>query len=228
MMKKISMKHFLSGMLICMAVLALHCSRDKSTITGADNPAPPDTLKDWKPAIYIYPDSPIDLTVTLSFPQGGRVTTSEPLYPETGWQVNVQPDGVIDNAWPYLFYECNLPYLFQTDTGWRVEQSDLTGFFQSCLQQYGLNERELADFIAFWPSRLTAYDIYLIYPQPRDLMDEIIKLDLSVQPQNMQRLHFLFRGVSKNDKTIPTPPQIKSVKREGLTVIEWGGMMYNE
>ncbi|MCK5807677.1 hypothetical protein KAH37_01695, partial [bacterium] len=67
-----------------------------------------DTADTAKPNIYLYPESTIDLFVSIAFPQGGHVTASDPGY-GNGWDVTVDPDGTIDNYHTFLFYEALVP-----------------------------------------------------------------------------------------------------------------------
>ena len=69
-----------------------------------------------KPNIYIYPTEKMQLSVNLSFPQGGNIITSIPDY-NTGWDVTVEPDGKIDDEYTYLFYESYQPSVWQTKAG---------------------------------------------------------------------------------------------------------------
>ena len=225
-MKAVTLYKLVFIVVLGLVLSSLFCSRNKTSITGAgDDETPPDTVTVRKPNIYIYPEEITDLTVRLAFPLGGRVTASEPAYPDSGWQVTVTTNGIINSAWHFLFYECDTPNLYQTDEGWLVARSDLENFFESSLLKYGMNEQEINDFKEYWLPRLTEHEYYLVYPQTREIVDLVIDLQLSRQPDNLLRLFYYFRGTDKNSATKPIVPYIEHVKRSGFTVIEWGGIL---
>lgn len=164
------------------------------------------------------------MRVTLSFPMGSRMTDSKPAYPDSGWQVTVEPSGLIDGTWPCLFYECTLPNYMQSDSGWCVEQNKLEDFFRTTLTGYGLTGPEIKDFLEYWLPILGESDYYLVFPQPEEIMGPLIELTFSQPPDTRLRLHFLFQGIDSY-KTIKAP-FIQSTERAGFTVIEWGGMLF--
>ncbi|HUT97578.1 MAG TPA: carboxypeptidase-like regulatory domain-containing protein, partial [bacterium] len=141
-----------------------------------------------KPNVYLYPPQTTDATVRLSFPKGGGVTVSEPLYLD-GWKVEATPEGFLTNyeyltrdvpddpdatmytvepvpvgGYPYLFYEADVPVEWQHEWGWLIEGADLRDFFTKNLHDYGFTDREIKDFLDYWEPRLTAAQ-YAVFPQ---------------------------------------------------------------
>lgn len=208
--------------------LSLHCTRDESTITGLETQNPPDSIVVRKPNIYIYPEEKINLRVEISFPFGGKILASEPTYTDSGWDITVDPSGLINNTYQYLFYECRIPNRFQTDEGWKIRQRNLDRFFHGSLIQFGLNEKEIDDFAEYWLPKLTDFEYYLIFPQRKEIIDQLIQLNFSVEPQHLQRIFYLFKGIEKNDDVKIDPPQFRAIPRNGYTIVEWGGMVYNQ
>lgn len=204
--------------------LSLECTRDKSTITGFETQNPPDTVLVRKPNIYIYPEEKIDLKIEISFPFGGKIITSEPTYTSSGWNITIDTTGLINNAYQYLFYECEIPNHFQTHEGWKVTQGNLEKFFNESLDKFGLNEKEIHDFVEYWVPKLTDFEYYLIFPQNREIINQLINLNFSKEPQNLQRIFYLFKGIDKDTGVNINPPQYTSVNRNGYTIIEWGGI----
>ena len=98
-----------------------------------------------KPNIYLYPEMPTHVTVQL-FPQG-RITAAIPEY-GNGWEVMAWPDGRIDGTPGYLFYETELA-LYQPGQSWCVKTENLATFFEELLLRYGLNDREIYDFLEY-------------------------------------------------------------------------------
>ena len=58
-----------------------------------------------KPAVYLYPAEQMNVSVKVNV--NGVLTHTDPEY-NTGWNVNVKPNGIIDNKYDYLFYEADL------------------------------------------------------------------------------------------------------------------------
>ncbi len=178
----------------------------------------------YKPNIYLYPIQAVKLTISISFPLGGKIIASEPAY-QDGWKVQVQPNGLIDGKFTYLFYESRQPDRWQRTEGWVVAQADLSSFFDNNLRQYGFNENEITDFTDWWLQRLTFYPHYLIYPQTRENIDPLIRLEISTQPDRILRLFYLIEGVSALPAHLPSIPEIAAFERQGFVLTEWGVLM---
>jgi len=174
----------------------------------------------YKPNIYIYPTEQIDLCVKLNFPLGGGIVTSIPEY-GTGWNINVDTSGLINNSYSYLFYESTQPDIWQRNDGWIIQTEKLESFFRQNMTEYGFNEKEIDDFIEYWIPRLNDYPLYLIYPQTKSEIDHVIQLDFSKQPDNILRLFYLINGQNQLQDKL-TEPTIVNFKREGYFVTEWG------
>lgn len=182
-----------------------------------------DTLWGWdivyKPNIYIYPEKTIELCVNLSFPNGGSLITSIPQY-SNGWCVNVEPSGKINGNYDFLFYESIQPNIWQKENGWVIKKENLTGFFIGNMKAYGFNTNEIDDFIEYWIPLLSNSNFYTIYPQTKGIIDQVIKLDFSEQPKNINRLFYVIEEVEKA-KELPKP-LIEAFDKESYYVNEWG------
>ena len=77
-------KHTFEGSYPFSVTLVAIKGRKKDTIVKQV----PSEIMVLKPNIYIYPLSPITLSVNITFPLGGSVTTSIPEY-NNGWTVNI-------------------------------------------------------------------------------------------------------------------------------------------
>lgn len=174
----------------------------------------------YKPNIYIYPNEQIKLSVKLNFPTGGKIVTSIPEY-GTGWNIIVDTSGLINNTYSYLFYESTQPDVWQRNYGWTIKTDKLESFFRQNMTDYGFSDKEINDFIEYWIPRLNSYPFYSIYPQTKNIIENVIQFDFSKQPENILRLFYIIKGhYQLQDKlTIPT---IDSFKREGYFVTEWG------
>jgi PKD repeat protein len=149
----------------------------------------------YKPNIYIYPLNSINLSLKIEFPLGGNITESIPAYND-GWTVNIDPNGIIDSKFNYLFYESLQPNIFQYKKGWCVSKSDLKAFFEKNMGLYNFSDREITDFIEYWIPKLQESDYYMVYPQTNDIIDNIIKLKFSMQPNNVNRLFYVIVGLN--------------------------------
>lgn len=174
-----------------------------------------------KPNLYLYPQAPTTLDVNIAFPQGGRVTESEPQFPQQWQGIHVEPDGTIDGRYGYLFYECATPDFGQRSAGWVVPQDSLTAFFTRNLRETGFVGREITDFTDWWIPRLNTADWYAIYPQYAAQLDPVISLTFSQQPDNILRLTYCVQPLDAPNLTLATP-QIPAFDRTGFVATEWG------
>jgi len=178
-----------------------------------------DEIMLYKPNIYIYPQSQTRLCVELSFPLGGNIVESIPEYGE-GWCVDVDAKGKINGKYDYLFYESKQPNIFQYNKGWCVRRVDLKSFFEKNMAQYNFSTSEIKDFVDYWMPLLTGENFYCIYPQTKEVLDKIIRLDFSVKPDKVYRL--FYGVVGSGDYKKLNSPEIKSFDRSGYFVVEWG------
>ena len=172
-----------------------------------------------KPNIYLYPEENINICIDLDFPQGGKVLKSIPDY-NNEWCVNIDTSGKIDNVYNYLFYESIQPDVWQYEQGWCVKKESLKDFFQNNMEDYNFTPAEIKDFVDYWILRLTNYKYYNIYPQHINLIEKVIKINFSVEPDNLFRLFYVIVGTNKYEKL--AEPKIVKIKRDGFTVVEWG------
>lgn len=178
-----------------------------------------DDIMVYKPNIYIYPLFKLRLCVQLSFPMGGNVVESIPEY-ENGWCVSVDINGRINDQYNYLFYESKQPNLFQYEKGWCIGRGNLKAFFENNMGLYNFSTSEIKDFVDYWMPLLTEDNFYCIYPQTNEIIDKIIQLDFSIQPN---RIHRLFYGIAGTNKfKALNEPIIKPFDRSGFYVVEWG------
>jgi hypothetical protein len=174
----------------------------------------------YKPNIYIYPTEQLQLTVKLDFPMGGKVITSIPDY-GTGWNVLADTTGLIDNTYSYLFYESTQPDVWQRTEGWVIKTVELESFFRRNMSEYGFEGREIDDFVEYWIPRLNDYAFYSIYPQTKRIIDNVIQLNFSEQPEMVLRLFYVIKGDNQLQENV-VEPAISVFERRGFFVTEWG------
>jgi len=224
------MKKVLFNILLCLIVVGfLICGSltFQSCETGDVYPSDTCTIcKDtirrpaYKPNIYMYPPQNTSLKVTIFFPKGGTLITSVPSYND-GWIITVDATGRIDQTYDYLFYESNQPNDWQQTSGWIIEADSLGLFFQTNMAAYGFDSREIKDFTDYWVPRLNKYRYYRIYPQEKSIIDNLIQVNYSVNPDYILRLFYAIKGT--NEKlNIQNHTVINNFKRDGFYVAEWG------
>jgi|WetSurMetagenome_2_1015567.scaffolds.fasta_scaffold30228_2 hypothetical protein len=172
-----------------------------------------------KPAVYLYPLE--DMNIKVNVEVNGQLTLAEPLY-NNGWDVNVSPDGLIDNKYDYLFYEANLNKIELPEEGWIVEYKGLEKWFDKYLPELGLNTKEIGQFKEYWLRDLRKANYYEIKLLDSKFLEENMKLIISPEPQTLIRLNFYFKPLFEK-KEIKNPV-ICTSERSGFTVVEWGGI----
>ena len=188
-----------------------------------DNANTADTAK---PNIYLYPEATIDLSVSISFPQGGHLTKSDPEY-GNGWDVTVEPDGTIDNYHTFLFYEALVPAKYQEERGFVVKKEHLEEFFTENLTKSGFEGQEIEDFLEWWMIRLLDSPYYVIYPQYENDIAKLIQIEFSQKPDNFRRLYYLVqRTENPEDFAELEPPTIPPFERKGFFAVDWGLVQY--
>ena len=174
----------------------------------------------YKPAIYLYPEETLKIKVSLSI--NGEITISEPEY-NNGWDVVVEPGGIIEGSYDYLFYEARLNYLETPDDGWCVEYAHLEIWMNTTLKELGLNEKESKDFKVFWLDFLPLANYYEIKLLSKEYLDSNMGLLIAPKPETIIRVLLTFSPY-QNAFKIATP-LIKTPVRSGFTVVEWGGFI---
>jgi len=181
-----------------------------------------DSIVVYKPNIYIYPQEKTTMSVKINFPEGGEIIESIPDY-GNGWNITVDTNGLIDNSYSYLFYESIQPAIWQQKEGWIIKKTDLKGFFNNNLAGYGFFGQEIHDFNDYWIPRLTGSEFYAIYPQNKMIIENVIKLSFSKEPDNLLRLFYVIQEVTDIPSSKPAEPKVnKLFEREKFFVVEWG------
>lgn len=172
------------------------------------------------PNIYLYPETTIDISVNVGFPNGGEITKSEPPY-NNGWFVNVTPDGIIDNQYNYLFYETSQSTSLNHKTGWLLDGGNLENELRHLLMNLGFVGREIDDFVLYWLPRFGETPYLAVYPQD---VESKISINIEPVPDQLLRMIFLFRplNIEIQLEELPLPD---AIQRNGFTVIEWGGIL---
>ena len=175
------------------------------------------------PNIYLYPETTSDISVNIDFPNGGEMIESEPPY-NTGWEVNVTPEGIINGQYEYLFYEIRQSIPLNHQSGWLLDGTDLENELRYLLMNLGYIGREIDDFIEYWLPRFGSTPFLAVYPQDGESM---ISVNIEPLPDEFLRTIFLFRPLTSpvQLQELPLPD---AIQRDGFTAVEWGGILLEE
>lgn len=174
-----------------------------------------------KPNLYLYPTATTQIKVTLGLKDQCEVVKSEPLY--TGmWDVTVEPSGLIDGKYTYLFYEAEIPHTYPMNDGWCVENAEVEKFFKETMLAYGFTDAETLDFTDYWSVSLPGALYYRVYPiTDLAVLDSMVGLNVSPTPDMLFRLWFVI--APRNESCCDmAPPQITPMQRTGFSAVEWG------
>lgn len=176
----------------------------------------------YKPVIYLYPTVTTDVNVKLGKKENLLVTY--PKY-EDGWNVKATPNGNLTDKngknyyalyWEGIDYKIDI-----TDEGFVVKGEDTIEFLEEKLKLLGLNERESNEFIMFWLPKLQINEYNYIRFASSEEINEMMPLEVTPQPDSVIRVLMVTKPL---DKKIEVKEQkISTPKRDGFTVVEWGG-----
>ncbi len=177
----------------------------------------------YAPNIYLYPETTIDISVDIDFPNGGRIVESEPPY-NSGWEVNVTPEGIIDEQYEYLFYDTRQSISLNHKFGWLLDGTDLENELRYLLMNLGYVGREIDDFIEYWLPRFGSTPYLAVYPQD---VESMISVNIEPLPDEFLRTIFFFRPLTSPIQVdeLPLPD---AIQRNGFTAVEWGGILITE
>ena len=213
-------QHFIPALFAAAMIAGVFGCTDR----GATEPTRVDTTHPGpiarKPNIYLYPSTTQRISVRLLFPSGGRILKGEPEY-GSGWLVDVDPGGRINQQYDYLFYEAQTPDCYQYESGWIVQRDNVAEFFRHALTSAGFKGREVSDFLEYWTPRLQSNQSYAVFPQQNELLDNLIALDVVPKPQTALRLFFVIRSAQASDAGL-RKPVLHTIERRGFVLAEWG------
>lgn len=190
----------------------------KVTVTGVDENY---FAVDAKPVIYLYPETPQEVSVKLLY--DGTLTCTYPKY-IGGWKVTAYPDGTLADengkTYNYLYWEGIRNTDYDFSEGFCVKGTDSASFLEDALSQLGLTRQEANEFIVYWLPQLEKNPYNLIAFQTSAYTDGA-KLVVSPQPDTTIRVFMAFQPL---EESVEISPQILDApERVGFTLVEWGG-----
>lgn len=182
-----------------------------------------------KPVVYLYPQQKENVSVQVKV--SGGMPISIPEYKQ-GWNVIASPDGTLyhpatKQTYPYLFWEGRSNQIMpESKKGFVVKKEDVHKLLEEKLTKLGLNSKERTDFEEFWEPRMQAAPYYFVTFLGKREMDTLAPMNITPKPDTIIRIFMDFKPL---DKPIAVQGyEIKTPKRTGFTVVEWGGTLSNK
>ncbi len=100
----------------------------------------------------------------------------------------------------------------------------MISFLEEKLTLAGLNSKEQADFITYWVPRLTQNEINFVRFEFNEECNRYAELEITPKPDHLVRFYMVWSPMDSATQLTPRAQQISAQKREGFTVLEWGGV----
>jgi hypothetical protein len=95
--------------------------------------------------------------------------------------------------------------------------------FDEILPKLGLNEKEEKDFKDYWLTKLPESNYYFVGLVEKEQRDYLERLDVTPNPDTSIRFSLFFEMLDQPKQV--AEPQIITPKRNGFTLVDWGGMI---
>lgn len=190
------------------------------------------TYTDDKPVIYIYNTTgKKEVTVGIEKIHGENLKLTYPKAYKNYWTVIADETGkllVDGKKYNYLYWEDTTTVPFNIDKGFCVRGTDTVEFLESALEDLGLNEYERNDFITYWLPQMVDNKYNLISFNPPEY-EKYYALKSNPKSDNTIRVFMVF---IKSNEYVDLERQnlsaFNNLERDGLTIVEWGGMNLNK
>ena len=190
-----------------------------------------------KPVIYVYNSSGDSLDVNVAIDKE-KLTFEYPYRTNGWWYVKTNDHNIIvypskkdrhnninGKEYNYLFWEDysnTFPYSF--DTGFCIRGKDTREFLETTLNELGMNQQEINEFIVYWLPKMEN-NKYNVISFQTDNYNKYYSLKVEPKPDNILRV---FMAYYSNNTPIDIEPQDLNLvknnfKRKGLYIVEWGG-----
>ena len=175
-----------------------------------------------KPVIYLYPETPTEVSVKLTL--DGKLTCTYPSY-DKGWDdFTAYPDGTLvfpDSKRYYCLYWEGIQNMDCDFTrGFCVKGSDTAAFLEWALSEQGLTPREANEFIIYWLPRMERNPYNVISFQTEAYTEGAV-LEIDPNPDSLLRV---FMAYYPSEEAVELEAQsFTPLERVGFAVVEWGG-----
>jgi hypothetical protein len=189
-----------------------------------------------KPVVYLYSDEDVNVDLKLNLANNGKLSFTYPAY-NKGWNSVVNENGInVDGkTYPYLFWEGNQPGLSFLKIGNTIPanvipKENVITFLEESLTRMGLNSKEMTDFITFWAPQMIQHEkVAVQFLLNEDYDENIAHLEVTPKPKNSLRIYMIYRKVDSVFEVYSKQELEKQeFKRDGLTLVEWGGTELEE
>lgn len=176
-----------------------------------------------KPILYIYPKE--ETKVNVKILNDSLITTSYPRYNKE-WNVIAKPDGTLkdletNRSYYGLYYEAKNHYTTIQNEGFVVEGNKSIEFLEEKLEILGLNEREIDEFIIYWLPKLERSNYNYIRFETEEEINNYVPLQVTPRPDTTIRILMDFKPLTQ--KIEVKEQELTPKKRNGYTIVEWGG-----
>ena len=180
-----------------------------------------------KPIIYLYPEKTMNVSVKLGNPE--LLAYDYPSYND-GWNVTASPNGTLKDSnnreYYALFWEGKDHKSTIHDEGFVVKGEESAKFLEKKLKVLGLTDKEANEFIIYWLPQLENSPYNYFYFETQSEIDNYMPLIINPTPDTVIRIQMDFKNL---DKPIKVKEQkLLSPKRNGFTVVEWGGSIIKD
>ena len=107
------------------------------------------------------------------------------------------------------------------EEGFVVKGVDTIKFLEEKLEILGLKEKESEEFIIYWLPQMEKNKYNYIRFEKIDEINKEMPLNISKKPDSVIRIMMNFKALDK--KVDIKEQKLENPKREGFTVVEWGG-----
>lgn len=184
-----------------------------------------------KPVIYAY--APVSAPIHIDLELKGEMLFTYPTY-QKGWDFTTNENGEIkmnNQQYKYLFWEGETVInnnQMNWNEGFVVKKENLLTFFEEKLTAMGLSSIEQQDYITYWVPLMNKNEKNYIHFIFNEEYNEYANISITPKPDNMFRVFMLWMNAAHfNEVNIPEQT-IPSFKREGFTIVEWGGSQLPE
>ena len=205
-----------------------------------------------KAAIYLYPQETIEISIKLD--KSIKYNNVIPQY-KNGWLVEAEPNGYLRDLQPqytkckklpykefgfeYSKHACEInkyPYIYwdgiqikkplpDKEYGFVVKTENIDKFLSQKADEMLFNETEKKEFVRYW-SKTTKeknWKYVKIYFLENEEVENYLPIYIEPKPENSNRIQIIIKKAKKNDKL--EPQKLIPIKRDGYTLVEWGGII---
>jgi len=184
-----------------------------------------------KPVLYFYPELLTNVSVNLQ--PKGELAFTYPAY-ENGWEFKADPTGNLtfgDKTYNYLFWESNQTLSAESidySKGFAIDKASTVQFLEEKLRKFGLNDKEMADFITYWGPQLMKNERNYVHFVLNEDCNLFADLTITPAPDHIYRIYILTQPISVDSPIELEAQEIAPIDRSGFTVIEWGGSILKQ